>query len=443
MPLMTYDEYQKTEHETPYAISLKSSSNFLYYFGERHSFNPKDEQWIEAKKIWLDFLKQTENTKRIVFIEGGKRPHEIDEEQSILKHGGMGLATYLAQQSKIDTYSPEPDEKYERGELGKEFSREQIQYYYFARVVHQWGRKQNPKPNFEDYITHYLEGDKKESGWSDFDFSLVNMTKIHNDIFQTVFNQNDADFFKSIVSPVVLKTMVNKVSRASSEIRDKFIVKEIQKYITKGYSIFAQYGCSHVVMQEPLIREIFNKPQNNWTEYYEITDKKLNDLRIKLDAIVSEENAENWWKPKLFERNTLPILPPELEVVEGVPTEDKNYNCFVYVLGLHKHAEIIGNKGWEFTKNLGPIFDEMIEKGLLKKVGAPTQGAVIVYRTQNGSISHVGLMENEDTIISKWSWGPLLKHPIFAVPADYGDIVEFHTLTPKAVDYVLSKQADD
>ncbi len=175
----------------------------------------------------------------------------------------------------------------------------------------------------------------------------------------------------------------------------------------------------------------------------EVTGNEQRELRVKLDTIVSEENAENWWRPELFEKNTLPFLPSELEIIEGVPSEEQNYNCFVYALGLQHHPEIIGNKGWEFTRNLGPIFDEMITKGLLHKIDKPTQDAVIVYRTQNGAISHAGLMESEDRVISKWSWGPLLKHQIFAVPADYGDTIEFYSTKPEAIDYVLTKRAAD
>ncbi len=171
----------------------------------------------------------------------------------------------------------------------------------------------------------------------------------------------------------------------------------------------------------------------------EIAKNKQLELRARLDTIVSEENAENWWRPELFEKNTLPILPSELEVIECVPREEQNYNCFVYALGLHHHLEILGNKGWEFTRNLGQTFDEMIEKGLLQKVAKPSPGALIVYRAHIGNISHVGLMESEDTVISKWSWGPLLRHHIFAVPADYGDIVEFYTISQEAADYVLAK----
>lgn len=174
---------------------------------------------------------------------------------------------------------------------------------------------------------------------------------------------------------------------------------------------------------------------------YNLGGEELKNLRDKLDKIVSEENAENWWKPKLFKQNTLSILPPELEIVEGVPDEKQNYNCFVYVLGLQNNPEIIGNNGWEFTRNLAVVFDDMIERGVLTKVETPKPGTIIIYRAQSGSISHVGLIEGDNMVISKWSWGPLLRHQIFAVPADYGDTVEFYNLTPEAIDYVLARRA--
>lgn len=259
MPLMTYEEYEKTRHSTPYYLVLQSGSRFLYYFGERHSFDPEHPQWQGEKKFWKEFLERTTNSKRIVFIEGGKRPDEANEEPSIINNGGMGLATYLAKQEDIETHSPEPNEAYERAELEKHFSRTHIQYYYFARVVHQWGNKHDPKPDFEEYINGYLETDKRESGWPDFDFSLDNMKKIHNDIFDMPFDESDSQFFYNAVNPVVVQTVVNKVSRMSSEIRDTYIVREIQKYMNDGFSIFAQFGCSHVVMQEPLLREVLNE----------------------------------------------------------------------------------------------------------------------------------------------------------------------------------------
>ncbi len=257
MPILTYEQYSKIKHSIPYVLKLQSGNNYLYYFGEKHVFDPKHPQWDNLKYFWNKFLDKTKNQKRIVFTEGGIRPVENTEEQAIIKHSGMGLVTFLAHQKKIDVHSPEPDEKYERSELEKSYPRDIIQYYYFARVVLQWGRKNDPKPDFVEYITRYLDGDKKESGWNDYDFSLDNMKKIHRDLFNQEFDEHDTQFFYDVSNPVVIASEVNKVSADSSVIRDQYIVSEIQKYITNGYSIFAEYGCSHVVMQEPALRELF------------------------------------------------------------------------------------------------------------------------------------------------------------------------------------------
>lgn len=236
---------------------LKSGLNFLYYFGERHLFKPVDPQWGELEVFWEDFIEKTKNQKRIVFTEGGIRPVEESKEQSIIKHSGMGLVTYLANKENIEVYSPEPDEKYERIELEKVFSRDTIQYYYFARMVLQWGKNNDPKPDFIKYINGYLDNAKKKSDWSDYDFSLDNMKRIHSELFAYSFDENDTDFFYNVSNPVVIRSEINKVSAASTVIRDEYIVGQIDRYINEGYSIFAEYGCSHVVMQEPLLRELF------------------------------------------------------------------------------------------------------------------------------------------------------------------------------------------
>ena len=158
------------------------------------------------------------------------------------------------------------------------------------------------------------------------------------------------------------------------------------------------------------------------------------ELRRKLGELVSSENEENWWRLELFEKNTRAQIPPELEIIAAPPAEEANYNCFVYVLGLQNDPRFLGNSGWEFTCKLGSVFDEMISVNILKSVDVPKNGDMILYRTSDGMISHVGLMDDANIVVSKWSWGPLLKHKVFDVPDHYGDKVEFCMLSPEAKD---------
>lgn len=170
--------------------------------------------------------------------------------------------------------------------------------------------------------------------------------------------------------------------------------------------------------------------------------KGAKGIRTKLGELVSSENEENWWRTELFEKNTRKHIPSELEIITPPPEEGLNYNCFVYVLGFQNDQQFLGNAGWEFTRNLGLVFDEMISKNILKHSDTPKKGLLILYRTDDGVISHVGLMENEKNVISKWSWGPLIKHEVFDVPDHYGNKVEFYTLTKEAIDFVTAKRSN-
>lgn len=252
---MTQEEYSLTKHEMPYVYKIQNKNQSLYYFGEKHSFNPNDEEWIKTKELWNDFVVQTKNQKRIAFVEGGITKVRKTETEAVSETGGTGLIIFLASKDSVEVYCPEPNRKYERVELEKSFSKEEIQYYYFARLVAQWWRKQEPRPEFEEYINSYLKRDAESSGWNDFDFSLDNMKKIHKKLFNADFDLNDRKFFQDITTPVVLKTIINEVCRACSTLRNEYIVNEILKYWNQGYSIFVEYGQSHAVIQEPWLRE--------------------------------------------------------------------------------------------------------------------------------------------------------------------------------------------
>ena len=162
-------------------------------------------------------------------------------------------------------------------------------------------------------------------------------------------------------------------------------------------------------------------------------------LRELLGKLVSSENEDNWWRQELFEKYTRSKIPAGLEILSPPPSEEQNYNCFVYVLGLQNNENFLGNKGWDFTRNLDLIFDEMIREKIFKPLSKPEVGSMILYRAHDNSISHVGIMEDENTVISKWSWGPLLRHKILDVPDHYGEKIEFYIISEKAGDLILSR----
>ncbi len=144
--------------------------------------------------------------------------------------------------------------------------------------------------------------------------------------------------------------------------------------------------------------------------------------RNKLDKIILKNNTNDWWQPKLFVENTLHLLPYELEIVKYPPKENWNYNCFIYALGLAEDQELIlQTKGFIYDNFIKKLLDE----GKLEKTENPSDGDFVVYQDLENypnSLTHIGIIDG-DKVISKWSWGPLVKHNLWDVPASYGDTI--------------------
>lgn len=135
-----------------------------------------------------------------------------------------------------------------------------------------------------------------------------------------------------------------------------------------------------------------------------------------------KNKTNDWWQPELFVQNTKHLLPPELEILSDPPSTDQNYNCFIYALGLHKDSEVLKEtKGFIYDS----FFRHLLDIGELQKTDSPTNEDYVVYQDLENypdNLTHVGILEN-DQVVSKWAWGPLIKHDIWDVPAEYGNDV--------------------
>lgn len=148
-------------------------------------------------------------------------------------------------------------------------------------------------------------------------------------------------------------------------------------------------------------------------------------MRKLLDKVIHANGGKDWWKPDLFLKNTLNVLPKELKILKNPPNQKDNYNCFIYALGLGNNSAIKKDCGGFIYSS---FFQKLIDCGELNYIDNPKKGDYIIYRSLKkypNIITHIGIIFDKNNIISKWSWGPLLKHRTLDVPKSYGDDISF------------------
>ncbi len=256
--LLSWHQYRQKRISIPYIYRIKKGNQLLLYFGADHVFNVTHVQVQEIRNCWEEFLKKTKKKNCLVLTEGGKRIISDNLEQDIREGGEGDFITHLAKEAGIDTESPEISWGDSIRQLSKQFPREEVYYMHFILVVLKW-HKLKPRPEFAEYISHYLDQDKETLSWKNFDFSLEHMKAIHKRLFRKKLVVPDEKFFYSIVAPPEYTCIINEISRAQDLIRDNYMVDEIVKYWNEGKNLFIVFGVGHAVVQEPALRKLLRR----------------------------------------------------------------------------------------------------------------------------------------------------------------------------------------
>ncbi len=143
--------------------------------------------------------------------------------------------------------------------------------------------------------------------------------------------------------------------------------------------------------------------------------------RKKLTEIIEAEGGNKWWSPGEFEGHVRAQLPAELKLIAPPPVSSENYNCFVFTFGLENDKEFLGRQNpvqQEFVKLL-------LHKGILKVKDKSAAGDLVFYKDNSGVITHSGIMQSANKLISKWMWGCIIEHALWDVPSSFGDDVFF------------------
>ncbi len=231
-------------------FNFQKNGKILFYLGVKHSRDIRDPQFEFIRQKWNEFISLAKFP--LVVIESDPKKLFESEEKTILHQGESGFIKFLAQKSGVPVVCFEPDRNKEMNYLLNYFTKEQIEYYYFARIVAQWYRLIE-KPSIEEYLIPYLERDKNASDWTDFEFSIDNLKRAHKKLFGTNFNFDDEKHFRKIENPTKEDNPLKEIVRASGFFRDKTIIEKIRE-AWKTKDIFVVYGKGHALTHKEALK---------------------------------------------------------------------------------------------------------------------------------------------------------------------------------------------
>ncbi len=102
----------------------------------------------------------------------------------------------------------------------------------------------------------------------------------------------------------------------------------------------------------------------------------------------------------------------------------------------------------EFLGGKNPIQEEFIKHlillNFLEKRTDSEKGDLIFYINKDDSITHGGILGDNQYVISKWMWGPIIKNKIVDIPSSFGDMyLIYKPISPESVkkEYMKYKEA--
>ncbi|OHA92681.1 MAG: hypothetical protein A2W51_02025 [Candidatus Zambryskibacteria bacterium RIFCSPHIGHO2_02_39_10] len=254
--LMSYSEYSKIKHETPYFYIIKVPEHIIYYFGSSHSHEPSHQEFGLLKEKWDEFINETKNSKSVVILETSQIPEqETTIEKAIIKYGESGAGAYLAYINNLPLILGEPENSQVIDYLLNDYSKAEVLFWYQCQAIKFWQKNKKGR-SIDEFLLNQTGRYRKLLNWSDLVISFDLINEIYCKLFNKKLDINDENIFSELTSPTVIKSRINELSRSQSQFRNEYILGQVEKCWNDGYNIFIIYGAGHAVMQELAIKSL-------------------------------------------------------------------------------------------------------------------------------------------------------------------------------------------
>jgi hypothetical protein len=239
---MTWDRYQSTPHRWPYVVQLTTASGSLYYFGGQHTYDPSDPQIAQMEAAW-NRLKPTR-----AFNEGGDPPVVRDPEEEIRQYGEAGFLRSLAARDRVHVETLDLSRREQAAALLTRWSAEHVKTFLLQRALLPCEDRADCDRETElGRILPIIEADTNLTAaphnWPEFQDRLKRIAR------------SDVTNHRAWFDPTQEGHPFNDMARHVEDARDLHMITVLLDAVRRGERVFAVAGGSHVVRQQPALRE--------------------------------------------------------------------------------------------------------------------------------------------------------------------------------------------
>jgi hypothetical protein len=224
----------------PYRMEIDCGQGKLLYLGCRHASEATDPQLAELERLWSEFR------PTVAFCEGRERMNRFASRPNAGPFSESKLVRILAYRSGTNLYTLEPSYEDEVASLLQKHNAPLVATYLTLRVY--TAEAKGYQGNCDDLALTLLRKRIDVVGLRDTFDSLGSFDKYWKEQFA------DSPDWRTLPDTETIEELV-EVGNTSRQARGEHMVQSLTELVRRGERVFAVVGASHVIRQEPYLRQ--------------------------------------------------------------------------------------------------------------------------------------------------------------------------------------------
>jgi hypothetical protein len=239
---MSFAEYARLRHPTPYVLRLARGEARLVVFGVRHGSDPADPMLADLERAF------DEVAPAMALHEGTPPTLEALRETAIRKHCEAGLVCFLAARAGVPLASLDLPIHEEAKLLAARLGPGDALVFLVARQLASFNRK-SARMDMPTYFAEFFELIGPALGLPGLDWPRVEAE--HRRVFGAPLERRAVT--SELTDPLRRELTTQRIATWSNRLRDRYVLGYLLDAVAEHGRVFAAIGVTHAVMLEPAL----------------------------------------------------------------------------------------------------------------------------------------------------------------------------------------------